>query len=551
VAKPVILAVDDDAQVLAAVQRDLTRHYAATYRIVGAGGGGEGLEVVAELKKRGGDIALFLVDQRMPEISGTEFLERAGPSFPDAKRVLLTAYADTEVAIQGINQVGLDHYLVKPWDPPEDRLYPVLDDLLDDWAADRPAPFDGIRVLGPRWSALTYDVKDFLSLNQVPYRFVDVERTEGKALLAVIGPDAELPVIAFPEGDHLARPDRRALGSRIGLQTALKDSYYDLVIIGAGPAGLAGAVYGASEGLHTAVIEREATGGQAGTSSRIENYLGFPNGISGADLARRATAQAHRLGAEIISPVEVNAIRIEEPMRVLELSDGTEVRGRSLLIASGMTVRKLDVPGYDDFTGAGVFYGASVSEAANYKGEEVFVIGGANSAGQAAMMFSRFAGKVTIVVRAASIGERMSAYLVDQVQAKENIEVLTNTVVEGVSGGEHVEKISLRNAESGETEERKASGVFVFVGAVPHTDFCRSLVECNPQGFIVTGTDLVVDGRHPKGWPVDRDPFLLESSVPGIFAAGDVRHGAVRRVASAVGQGSICVSFVHRYLETV
>jgi thioredoxin reductase (NADPH) len=310
-------------------------------------------------------------------------------------------------------------------------------------------------------------------------------------------------------------------------------------------------VYGASEGLHTAVIEREATGGQAGTSSKIENYLGFPNGISGADLARRATAQAKRLGAEIISPVEVAAVRIEEPMRVVELSDGAEVRGRALLIASGMTVRRLDVPGYDDFAGAGVYYGASVSEAANYRGEEVFIIGGANSAGQAAMMFSRFAAKVTIVVRAEAIGEKMSAYLVDQVEARENIEVLTNTVVESVSGGSHVEKITLRNAATGDEDQRQASGVFVFVGARPHSDFCRSLVECNPQGFIVTGSDLVVDGRRPKGWPLDRDPFLLESSVPGIFAAGDVRHGAVRRVASAVGQGSICVSFIHRYLETV
>lgn len=550
-AKPVILAIDDDPQVLAAVQRDLRTQYGATYRIIAAGGGADGLDTVAELKRRGDEIALFLVDQRMPEISGTEFLGRAEPTFPDAKRVLLTAYADTEVAIQGINTVGLDHYLMKPWDPPEDRLYPVLDDLLDDWAADRPAPFDGVRVLGPRWSALTYEVKDFLALNQVPYRFIDVERAEGKSLLDVLGADVELPVITFPEGDHLSRPDKRALGTRIGLQTAPIDAFYDLVIVGAGPAGLAGAVYGASEGLHTAVIEREATGGQAGTSSKIENYLGFPNGISGADLARRATAQAKRLGAEIISPVEVAAVRIEEPMRVVELSDGAEVRGRALLIASGMTVRRLDVPGYDDFAGAGVYYGASVSEAANYRGEEVFIIGGANSAGQAAMMFSRFAAKVTIVVRAEAIGEKMSAYLVDQVEARENIEVLTNTVVESVSGGSHVEKITLRNAATGDEDQRQASGVFVFVGARPHSDFCRSLVECNPQGFIVTGSDLVVDGRRPKGWPLDRDPFLLESSVPGIFAAGDVRHGAVRRVASAVGQGSICVSFIHRYLETV
>jgi thioredoxin reductase (NADPH) len=550
--KPVILAVDDDPQVRAAVRGDLQGRYARDYRVVIAEGGPEALAAVEELHRRGDDVALFLVDERMPEVTGTQFLLQAREHYPEARKVLLTAYADTDAAIRSINEVGLDHYLLKPWTPPEDHLYPVLDDLLDDWIAGRPAPFDGIRVVGARWSATTHDVKNFLASNQVPYRFLDVDRdAEATSMLATL--DAEnpvLPVVFFPDGTAATHPDPLALADRIGLHARASAPFYDLTIIGAGPAGLAGAVYGASEGLRVAVLERHATGGQAGTSSRIENYLGFPNGVSGSDLARRATAQARRLGAEILSPVEVTGLEVGENTRTVHLTDGSSVISHAVLIASGMKVRRLDVPGYDRLTGAGVYYGATLAEASSYRGERVIVVGGANSAGQAAVMLARFAKEVVIVIRSNSIDEGMSRYLVDQIQATPNIRVLVGTEVMGALGDTHLEQAELRHAD-GETLTMDVTGIFIFVGAVPYSDFVAGIVARNPHGFILTGPDITGDGSRPKGWRLDRDPYLLECSVPGIFAAGDVRNGAVRRVASAVGQGAICISFVHQYLASV
>ncbi|HSR45506.1 MAG TPA: FAD-dependent oxidoreductase [Acidimicrobiia bacterium] len=549
--KPAILAVDDDPQVLAAVSRDLRQQYGEHYRVLRAASGAEGLATLSELQGRGDVVASFVVDQRMPEMSGTEFLKRAIELFPDAKKVLLTAYADTEAAISAINEVGLDHYLMKPWDPPEEHLYPVLDDLLEDWQADAPTPYDGIRVIGVRWSPDSYDVKDFLSRNQVPYRFLDVEiDPDARAIVSASDPAPQLPLVVFPDGERLERPDHRLLADRAGLQTEASTSHYDLVIVGAGPAGLGAAVYGASEGLRTALIERHATGGQAGTSSRIENYLGFPKGISGADLARRATAQAKRLGAEILTAVEATSVRVEDPTKILTLSNGSELSCRALLIATGMTIRKLEVPGAEPLIGAGIWYGAAVAEAVTYRGEDVFVVGGANSAGQAAMMLSKYAGTVTVLVRGASLEAQMSQYLIDQIAGTPNIRVLLNTQIAGVSGEGRLEAITLRSRLDGTEQTLDASGLFIFIGAVPHSDFVEGVVERDKRGFILTGTDLMVDGARHPAWPLDRDPFLLETSVPGIFAAGDVRANVIRRVASAVGQGAIGVSFIHKYLET-
>ncbi len=549
--KPAILAVDDDPQVLAAVSRDLRQQYGEHYRVLRAASGAEGLATLSELQGRGDVVASFVVDQRMPEMSGTEFLKRAIELFPDAKKVLLTAYADTEAAISAINEVGLDHYLMKPWDPPEEHLYPVLDDLLEDWQADAPTPYDGIRVIGVRWSPDSYDVKDFLSRNQVPYRFLDVEiDPDARAIVSASDPAPQLPLVVFPDGERLERPDHRLLADRAGLQTEASTSHYDLVIVGAGPAGLGAAVYGASEGLRTALIERHATGGQAGTSSRIENYLGFPKGISGADLARRATAQAKRLGAEILTAVEATSVRVEDPTKILALSNGSELSCRALLIATGMTIRKLEVPGAEPLIGAGIWYGAAVAEAVTYRGEDVFVVGGANSAGQAAMMLSKYAGTVTVLVRGASLEAQMSQYLIDQIAGTPNIRVLLNTQIAGVSGEGRLEAITLRSRLDGTEQTLDASGLFIFIGAVPHSDFVEGVVERDKRGFILTGTDLMVDGARHPAWPLDRDPFLLETSVPGIFAAGDVRANVIRRVASAVGQGAIGVSFIHKYLET-
>jgi len=544
-AKPFILTIDDDPQVLAAVERDLRSNYAAEYRILKASSGAEALEALEDLKGRGDEVALLLADQRMPQMTGTEFLAQAALIYPLARTVLLTAYADTDAAIQAINQVGLDHYLMKPWDPPEEQLYPVLDDLLDDWTSTVGVPYEGIRVVGTTWSPLTHDTKDFLARNQISYRFLDVEKDEDAVAIAAAA-EGRLPVVLMPDGTRLVEPNRRELAAKVGMRVEAEKPFYDLVVIGAGPAGLAAGVYGASEGLSVTILERDATGGQAGTSSRIENYLGFPKGISGADLARRAATQAMRLGAEIVTAGEVTSARVEGQTKIVTLGDGAEIASKALVVASGMTMRTLEIPGYERFSGAGLFYGAAIAEAATYRDRPIFVVGGANSAGQAAMMFSRYSSTVSIVVRGASIEARMSQYLVDQIHSTPNIEVLVDAEIVEIVGEPRLKGVVLRRG--GETEEREAAAVFVFVGAQPHSDFIKGLVAVNEKGFILTGTDLPTD---PKVWPLERDPYLMETSVPGIFAAGDVRHGSVRRVASAVGQGSVCISFVHQYLATV
>lgn len=548
--KPVILAVDDDPQVLAAVRRDLRAQYGSDYQVIAAASGAEGLETVRELSDRSRTVAVFLVDQRMPGMTGTEFLVAAQETFPQAKRLLLTAYADTEAAIQAINDVGLDHYLQKPWSPPEERLYPVLDDVLDDWLAHADVPFEGIRVLGTTWSPTTYETKAFLARNDVPYLFVDIERDESAATTAAAATatGGELPIVILPDAQVLLNPSKSDLAASAGIHSVPTAPFYDLAIIGGGPAGLAAAVYGASEGLSTVLLEREAPGGQAGTSSRIENYLGFPKGVSGADLARRAIAQATRLGAELTTPADVAAVRTGHTVKTIELADGTELKCRALVIASGMTVRRLDVPGYDRFDGAGVYYGAAATEAATYRDRHVYVIGGANSAGQAAMMFSKTSSRVTMVVRSDELGRKMSQYLVDQITATDNIEVLLGQRVVEVSGSTAVEEIRLQDVDTGDERTREASALFVFVGAVPHSSFLEGTVEMNERGFIYTGADV---STFTETWPLSRDPYPLETSSPGVFAAGDVREGAVRRVASAVGEGSIAVTLVHRFLDTV
>jgi thioredoxin reductase (NADPH) len=552
-AKPIILTVDDETQVLNAIERDLRRHYGGDYRVVKSNSGMEALEAVRQFKARNTPIALFLADQRMPTMSGTEFLAEARKLFPDARKVLLTAYADTEAAIESINAIGLDHYLMKPWDPPEQTLYPVLDDLLSDWLATVPLPYDGIRVAGTLWSPSCHRVKDFLARNRIPYQWLDIEK-DGAARELVEGVNSDrrrLPVVFFPDGDVMIEPDSLALAEKCGLQTQATQPFYDVIIVGAGPAGLGAAVYGASEGLRTLMIDREATGGQAGTSSRIENYLGFPKGLSGADLAQRATAQAKRLGAEILTAQEVTEVRVDDLYRFVTLSDGTELGCRALVLATGVSVRTLKVPGIEALNGAGVYYGAALTEAANYRDQQVFVVGGANSAGQGAMFFSRYASKVSLLVRSSTLEKGMSQYLVDQIYGTENIEVLTRTEVVEAVGTDRLEALKIMNKDTGESQTLPAAAVFLFIGAVPHSELVAGLVERNKAGFILTGQDLIRNGRRPQNWKLKRDPFTLETSVPGIFAAGDVRQGAVRRVASAVGQGAIAISLVHQYLKTV
>jgi len=552
-AKPILLTVDDEVQVLNAIERDLRARYAEDYRVLKANSGAEALDLAQQILGRSDPLALFLVDQRMPGMSGTEFLAQVQDLFPQSRKVLLTAYADTEAAITSINQIGLDYYLVKPWDPPETHLYPILDDLLSDWQASAQPPYDGIRIVGTQWSPASHYVKDFLARNRIPYQWLDIEKDSGaRALIEGIEEeDLQLPVVYFPDGTRLMAPERRQLADKIGLHTEATEPFYDLIIIGAGPAGLGAAVYGASEGLRTLMIERQATGGQAGTSSRIENYLGFPKGISGGDLARRATDQALRLGAEILTAREVCRVKLQDTYRVVELQDGSELTCRALVVATGASVRTLKLPGIEALTGAGVYYGAALTEAANYRDQEVFVVGGANSAGQGAMFFSRFASKVTMLVRSSSLEKGMSQYLVNQIQANPKIEVRLRTLVESVAGDARLESLTFRDLEHDQAETLPAAAMFIFIGAVPHSECVADLVECNHAGFIITGSDLMLDDSRPKGWTLKRDPYLLETSMQGIFAAGDVRQGAVRRVASAVGEGAIAVSLVHQYLRTV
>lgn len=550
---PIIMTIDDEPHVLNAIARDLQAHYRNDYRIVKARSGDEALEAVHEFKRRNDPIALFLVDQRMPSISGIEFLEEAIKLYPEAKKVLLTAYADTDAAIASINAVGLDYYLMKPWDPPEERLYPVLDDLLSDWLATAPVPYDGIRVAGTQWSANSHNVKDFLARSQIPYQWLDIEKdAEARELVETSSAGRPcLPTLFFPNGSVLVNPDLRTLADKIGLTKRALLPFYDLIIIGAGPAGLAGAVYGASEGLQTVVIEKEAPGGQAGTSARIENYLGFPQGLSGADLTRRATTQAKRLGAEILTAQRITGLRVEDNYRFLTLDDGSELSCRALLVATGVKVRELDVPGIKPLIGGSVYYGAATSEAVHFKGKKVFVIGGANSAGQGAMFLSRFASEVTLLTRGDSLQKGMSQYLIDQIDGTANISLMLDSEVIAVNGTDRLETITTKNNKTGTTDTVPADAIFVFIGAVPHSDVVADIVERDKAGFIYTGPDLIRDGHRPKNWTPKRDPFLMETSVPGIFAAGDVRHGVVRRVASAVGQGAVAVSLIHKYLETV
>jgi thioredoxin reductase (NADPH) len=548
--KPILFTIDDDPEVLHAIERDLRRKYGSQFRVLHADSGSAALEVLKQLKLRNEPVALLLSDQRMAHMTGVEFLEQAKELFPDAKRVLLTAYADTDAAIQAINTVKLDYYLSKPWDPPEEHLYPMLQDLLDDWLADYRPPFQGIRVLGHRWSPESHQVKDFLTRNQIPYRWLDVETSqEVHRLIEHAGLDAtRLPVVLFPDGSSLAEPTNEQLAEKTGLRTHAGKPFYDLIIVGAGPAGLAAAVYGASEGLRTVLIEREASGGQAGTSSRIENYLGFPVGLSGGDLARRAVAQASRFGVEILVPQEVKALRVQDPYRFVTLGDGTELSCHALIIATGVSYRRLNVPGMDRLTGAGVYYGAAMTEALSCVDSDVYIVGGANSAGQAAMYFSRYARSVTILVRGDSLAKSMSQYLIDQISATENITVLTHVNVTEVRGEECLETIDITNSDTGEVQTVPATALFIFIGAMPRTDWVAGVLERDAQGFILSGPDLLRNGRRPQGWTLERDPFLLETNVPGIFVAGDVRSGSVKRVASGVGEGSISVQFVHRHL---
>jgi thioredoxin reductase (NADPH) len=551
--KPIILAVDDDPEVLNAVDRDLRAHFRADYRVIKVGSGRQAVDTTLQLKQRGSPIALFLVDERMPEMSGTQFLAEAKKLYPDARKVLLTAYADTETAILAINRIGLDHYLLKPWEPPTERLYPVLDDLLADWRAKVRPPQDGLRVAGTALSPSSYALKDFLSGNGVPYQWVDLDADPAARAMVEAMPDGlrKLPVVLFPDGNAMVQPTPLEVAERLGMQTHAKSEQYDFIVIGGGPAGLGAAVYAASEGLRTILIERYATGGQAGTSSQIENYLGFPSGVSGADLARRATTQAKRFGAEVVTAQDVASIERRDPYRVVKLSDGSEVQAKAVLIASGMEVRRLDVPGIEGLVGTGVFYGAALTEAATYRDRDVYVVGGANSAGQGAMFFSRYARRVTMLVRGESLASSMSQYLIDRIADTKNVEVLTRSVITSVRGTGKLEALTISDLAAGTSREVAADALFIFIGTAPRTAMVAGLVERDAQGFILTGRDLMVDGRPPAGWPLARDPFLFETSVPGVFAAGDARRGSGKRVAAAVGEGSATVSMVHEYLETV
>lgn len=555
-AKPAIITVDDDPEVLRAIERDLRRQYGERYRVLRADSGGTGLTALEGLKKRGSPVAMLLADQRMPQMTGVEFLGQSMALYPDAKRVLLTAYADTEAAIQAINEAKIQHYLLKPWDPPEERLYPALDDLLDDWQASFRPPFEGVRVLGHRWSPETYDLRDFLARNQVPYQWLDVEAPQQASEVRRLIPAAEaaasrLPLVLFADGSSIGEPTTAQLAEKLGLRVRPEMAFYDLVIVGGGPAGLAAAVYGASEGLRTVMIEKQAPGGQAGMSSRIENYLGFPAGLSGGDLARRAVAQARRFGVEILAPQSATGVRVEGPSRMVKLADGSELGCKVLLIATGVSYRKLNVPGADRLQGSGLYYGSAMTEAMACRGEDVYIVGGANSAGQAAMYFSKYARRVIMLVRGTSLSATMSNYLIEQIKQTANIHVETRAQVAELHGDGRLEAISILCGDTGQAEKVEANSLFVFIGAEPRTEWLSGVVERDERGFIFTGHDLMRDGKRPRGWPLDRDPFLPETSVPGIFAAGDVRHGSVKRVASGVGEGSIAVQFIHQYLSSV
>ena len=605
--RPVLLTVDDNSQVVRAIERDLKQHYGKRFSVLKAESGQEALKLVKKLKLQNEILALLLADQRMPQMSGVSLIEEVMNIFPEAKRVLLTAYADTDAAIRSINKAKIDYYLMKPWDPPEEHLYPILDDLLDDWWALAKPPFEGIRIIGLRWSPKSYDVKHFLARNGIPYQWLDIEANEeAHELISYIESTSKngstnspstvpaiattvstfsilennktdnnnnnnsslsarskssqshlsslnLPVVIFPDGSYMEEPSNSELAEKIGLKTHAQMPFYDLIIIGGGPAGLAAAVYGASEGISTLLIERQAPGGQAGMSSNIENYLGFPSGLSGSSLARRAVAQAARFGAEILAPQEVASLRVDGPYRIVKLNDGTEISCHALLIACGVSYRELkDVTGIEKLTGSGVYYGASMVEALSCKDEDVFMVGGANSAGQAAMHFSKYAKTVTLVVRGDSLSKSMSQYLIHQIHETNNIHVLLNSKVTEVRGENRLQFITVKNTQTEQLHTFPAHGLYIFIGAVPHTDVLVGLIERDANGFVLTGPDLSHGGRErPQGWTLERQPYLLETNVPGIFAAGDVRHGSMKRVAASVGEGSIAVQLIHQYLKKV
>jgi thioredoxin reductase (NADPH) len=557
-APPILLTVDDDPSVSRAIARDLRQQYSEKYRIRRAESGQEALDMLSELQLRGERVGLLLADQRMPQMNGVEFLTRARELYPEARRVLLTAYADTEAAIGAINSADVHYYLMKPWDPPQERLYPVIDDLLEDWlATDRPAVFEGVKVVGHRWSARSHEVKDFLARNQVPFRWKELDRdAEAPRLLAAKGmtPD-DLPLVITPAGDALRSPSPAAVAGALGLTSTPNLPFYDLIVVGGGPAGLGAAVYGGSEGLNTVLVEREAVGGQAGQSSRIENYLGFPSGVSGADLARRAATQAQRFGVETLLVSEVESLEICGSARVVQIAgrgdgaDAVSLSAHAVLLTTGVAYRRIGIPDVERFTGSGVYYGAAMTEALNCAGDDVYIVGGANSAGQAAVYFARSARSVTLIVRGEGLEKSMSRYLIDQISEIPNIVVRTRTEIVGADGDDHLERLRLADRAADTEEEVKASWLFVLIGAAPGTDWLGDTVLRDDRGFILSGPDLLTDGKPPALWPLERHPYFLETSVPGVFVAGDVRSESVKRCASAVGEGAMAVSFIHRYLE--
>jgi thioredoxin reductase (NADPH) len=551
--RPIIFTIDDDPQVLRAITRDLRSHYGKEYKVMSTESASEALETLVEMKNAGDVVAIFISDQRMPEMPGVDFLQQAIKIYPEAKRVLLTAYSDTDAAIKAINDVQLDYYLMKPWDPPEDKLFPIINDLLNDWQSYYTPAFRGIKLIGYQFSPQSHTVKDYLGSNLIPYQWLDIEKNdEAKSMLALNGlATDQLPIVFFEDGSYKAKPTIVDIAQKIGINAKITNEIYDVVIIGAGPAGLAASVYGASEGLRTLLIDRKAPGGQAGSSSRIENYLGFPAGLSGADLTRRAITQAKRLGAEFLSPRTVQDIQERDGYKYIILEDGIEIISRSIVITTGVDYRKLEVKGVDDFTGAGIYYGAAITEAAACKDKEVYIIGGGNSAGQAAMYLSKFAKRVYIIIRKESLVATMSAYLIEQIAGTSNIEVCPFTEIIEALGHNCLESLTLINVNTKETVTKEASALYIFIGAKPYTDWIHMGIIKSKNNFIETGRDLNSYDTFAKGWKLKRDPFLLETSCPGIFAAGDVRAGAMNRVASAVGEGSMAISFVHKYLAGV
>jgi thioredoxin reductase (NADPH) len=547
--KPVLLTVDDDPGVSRAVARDLRRRYGEDYRIVRADSARDALEALREIKLRGQPVAAMLADYRMPEVNGIEFLEQAMDLFPRARRALLTAYADTDAAIQAINVVDVDHYLLKPWDPPEEKLYPVVDALLEAWQATGDGAVEQTKIVGHRWSAPSYRARDFLARNAVPYRWYSVDEPEGRRLLEAAGASVhDVPLVITADGQSLRDPSDAEIASAVGLSTDPAKEFYDLVVVGAGPAGLGAAVYGASEGLRTVLVERSASGGQAGQSSRIENYLGFPDGVSGAQLTDRATRQAQKFGAESLTTREVVGLEQRGSARVVCFGDGSEIAAHSVVLATGVAYRSLDAPGVTELTGRGVYYGSAMTEAEECAAQDVYIVGGANSAGQSAVFFSKHAKRVVLVVRGESLQRSMSQYLIQQLEEIDNIIVQPFTEVVEAHGEKHLERLTLCDTRDGSTDVVDCEHMFVFIGAAPCTDWLDGVVARDERGFVRTGPDLLVDGKRPTGWPLDRDPYYLETSVPGVFVAGDVRAESVKRVASAVGEGAMAVTLVHRYL---